>query len=165
MKSEINIIENKNRIEPFENKNFRKSKFDINNKSYEICISLYSNCLFVLISSNGKISSMFSYDSELEDEEDDEEAVFLDEEQESNPENNKINTVKISRFLFGDRRNEIIHFIANCLISYLFTKLKGNQKVKKVVLGVHFSADLKDNLGEEERKCIDVIKKEIDNIL
>ena len=54
-----------NSIKPYDsNSNFRQSNFEYKNIKYDISVSLYSNLIFIIISSEGKITNLYSMDTD-----------------------------------------------------------------------------------------------------
>lgn len=145
-----------NNIIPYEsNKNIRASSFIYNNEKIDILVSLYSNAIFIIASNNAKLSNIFMYD--LDDNEKEEEP-FLDEED--------LKEVKISKCLFGDRRNETLHFIINLIITALSDKIqKFNDKIKKIILSVNIPLLNSNNkvysLDNDTKLFIDKLKENI----
>jgi hypothetical protein len=125
-------------ISPSSTNNFRKSYFKFNKLEIEIAISIYSNLLFVIINSNGKLGSFCVGEVEQE-------SLEFNED----PKENIITEVKC---ILGNRKDEVNQFFNNAIINYILAEMKNTNlfdKIKKVLLS---TAIKYEDLADEEKK-------------
>jgi hypothetical protein len=89
--------------------NFNKVEFSYNNKKFELCVSSYSNLIFIIVSTNGKLGSFYLGEVENKDLFDNDENLFE------------------IRCLLGNRKDEINEFFCNNLIIFLLNKITNNE--------------------------------------
>ena len=151
-------------ISESENSNFRKSIIQLPKGNIELGISFYSNLLFVIINSNGKLGNIWI--GELEQEADNQEENFSD-----------------IRCILGNRKDEIIQFLSDTIINFIFNEIKINKNdskfsnIKKIMLSLAlkyqnlFDYDL--NLSDQDellytddfKKFVADLKKDISELL
>ena len=151
-----------NSIKPYDsNSNFRQSNFEYKNIKYEISVSLYSNLIFIIISSEGKITNLYSMDTDSFSEENN---FYHDEEDNSE--------IEIAQCILGDRRNEKNQFIANLLLTYLCKSISSkSDKIEKIILSLNLNNPNENNeknlnfeLSNETKELIDILKSNISKI-
>jgi hypothetical protein len=132
MESEIKIndmnIESRlkfsnNFITESKNCNFRKSVIQVPKGTVELGISFYSNVLFVMINSNGKLGNIWVGESEQESE-------TLEE---------NFSDIKC---ILGNRKDEISQFFSDAIINYIFNEIRNSKietkydNIKKIMLSL-----------------------------
>ncbi len=151
-----------NTIKPFDsNSNFRQISFEYEQIKYEISVSLYSNLIFIIISSEGKITNLYSIDIDSFSEEN----TFYHEEEDNSE-------IEIAKCILGDRRNEKNQFIANLLLSYLCKSISSkSDKIEKIILSLNLNNtnDKTENtlnfeLTKETKELIDILKTNLNKI-
>ena len=151
-----------NSIKPYDsNSNFRQSNFEYKNIKYEISVSLYSNLIFIIISSEGKITNLYSMDTDSFSEENN---FYHDEEDKSE--------IEIAKCILGDRRNEKNQFIANLLLTYISKSISSkSDKIEKIILSLNLNNPNENNeknlnfeLSNETKELIDILKSNISKI-
>ncbi len=151
-----------NPIKPFHsNSNFRQISFEYEQIKYEISVSLYSNLIFIIISSEGKITNLYSMDTDSFSEENN----FYHEEEDNSE-------IEIAKCILGDRRNEKNQFIANLLLSYLCKSISyKSDKIEKIILSLNLNNtnDKTENtlnfeLTKETKELIDILKTNLNKI-
>jgi hypothetical protein len=104
--------------------NFSKTDFSFNNTKFELGISLYSNTIFIIISTNSKLGSFYIGECENQDTLDPEENLYE------------------IQCILGNRQDEATSVLANSLITYVFTKMFKSEnsykfeKIEKILLSV-----------------------------
>ncbi len=102
--------------------NFSKTEFIFNNTEFELGISLYSNLLFIIISSNSKLGSFYVGECENKD--------TLD----------PLENLYEIQCILGDRRDEATSFLSNSVITFVFNKMLQSEeshrfdKIEKVIV-------------------------------
>ena len=151
-----------NSIKPYDsNSNFRQSNFEYKNIKYDISVSLYSNLIFIIISSEGKITNLYSMDTDSFNEENN---FYHDEEDNSE--------IEIAQCILGDRRNEKNQFIANLLLTYISKSISSkSDKIEKIILSLNLNNPNENNeknlnfeLSSETKELIDILKSNISKI-
>ena len=151
-----------NSIKPYDsNSNFRQSNFEYKNIKYDISVSLYSNLIFIIISSEGKITNLYSMDTDAFTEENN----YYDNEEDKSE-------IEIAKCILGDRRNEKNQFIANLLLSYLCKSISyKSDKIEKIILSLNLNNPNENNennlnfeLSNETKELIDILKSNISKI-
>ena len=151
-----------NSIKPYDsNSNFRQSNFEYKNIKYEISVSLYSNLIFIIISSEGKITNLYSMDTD----------VFTEENNYYDNEEDK-SEIEIAKCILGDRRNEKNQFIANLLLTYISKSISSkSDKIEKIILSLNLNNPNENNeknlnfeLSNETKELIDILKSNISKI-
>ena len=119
-----------NSIKPYDsNSNFRQSNFEYKNIKYDISVSLYSNLIFIIISSEGKITNLYSMDTDAFTEENN----YYDNEEDKSE-------IEIAKCILGDRRNEKNQFIANLLLTYISKSISSkSDKIEKIILSLNLN--------------------------
>lgn len=140
-------------ILPNKSTNFRNLIFEFNNIKYEIGVSLYSNAILIIITTNGKIGNLYSLDLSSEH--------MLDSYTKSQ-EDKELETAEC---LLGNRRDERSHFISNVLLSLLSNKISlKSSKIQKLVLSIALPPldnDKEFELGDKYKQMIDVLKEKL----
>ena len=151
-----------NSIKPYgSNSNFRQSNFEYKNIKYEISVSLYSNLIFIIISSEGKITNLYSMDTDAFTEENN----YYDNEEDKSE-------IEIAKCILGDRRNEKNQFIANLLLTYISKSISSkSDKIEKIILSLNLNNPNENNeknlnfeLSNETKELIDILKSNISKI-
>ncbi len=151
-----------NSIKPYDsNSNFRQSNFEYRNIKYDISVSLYSNLIFIIISSEGKITNLYSMDTD----------VFTEENNYYDNEEDK-SEIEIAKCILGDRRNEKNQFIANLLLTYISKSISSkSDKIEKIILSLNLNNPNENNeknlnfeLSNETKELIDILKSNISKI-
>lgn len=151
-----------NSIKPYDsNSNFRQSNFEYKNIKYEISVSLYSNLIFIIISSEGKITNLYSMDTDAFTEENN----YYDNEEDKSE-------IEIAKCILGDRRNEKNQFIANLLLTYISKSISSkSDKIEKIILSLNLNNPNENNeknlnfeLSNETKELIDILKSNISKI-
>ena len=151
-----------NTIKPFDsNSNFRQISFEYEQIKYEISVSLYSNLIFIIISSEGKITNLYSMDTD----------VFTEENNYYDNEEDK-SEIEIAKCILGDRRNEKNQFIANLLLTYISKSISSkSDKIEKIILSLNLNNPNENNeknlnfeLSNETKELIDILKSNISKI-
>ena len=151
-----------NSIKPYDsNSNFRQSNFEYKNIKYDISVSLYSNLIFIIISSEGKITNLYSMDTDAFTEENN----YYDNEEDKSE-------IEIAKCILGDRRNEKNQFIANLLLTYISKSISSkSKKIKKIILSLNLNNPNENNeknlnfeLSNETKELIDILKSNISKI-
>ena len=151
-----------NSIKPYDsNSNFRQSNFEYKNIKYEISVSLYSNLIFIIISSEGKITNLYSMDTDAFTEENN----YYDNEEDKSE-------IEIAKCILGDRRNEKNQFIANLLLTYISKSISSkSDKIEKIILSLNLNnpneyneKNLNFELSNESKQLIDILKSNISKI-
>ena len=151
-----------NSIKPYDsNSNFRQSNFEYKNIKYDISVSLYSNLIFIIISSEGKITNLYSMDTDAFTEENN----YYDNEEDKSE-------IEIAKCILGDRRNEKNQFIANLLLTYISKSISSkSDKIEKIILSLNLNNPNENNeknlnfeLSNETKELIDKIKNNISKI-
>ena len=151
-----------NSIKPYDsNSNFRQSNFEYKNIKYDISVSLYSNLIFIIISSEGKITNLYSMDTDAFTEENN----YYDNEEDKSE-------IEIAKCILGDRRNEKNQFIANLLLTYLCKSISSkSDKIEKIVLSLNLNNthnknenNLNFELTKEIKELIDILKTNLNKI-
>ena len=143
------------------NSNFRQIFFEYEQIKYEISVSLYSNLIFIIISSEGKITNLYSMDTDSFSEENN---FYHDEEENSE--------IEIAQCILGDRRNEKNQFIANLLLTYLCKSISSkSDKIEKIILSINLNNthnknenNLNFELTKEIKELIDILKINLNKI-
>ena len=151
-------------ISESKNSNFRKSVIQLPNGTVELGISFYSNMLFVIINSNGKLGNIWI--GELEQESDDHEENFSD-----------------IRCILGNRKDQISQFLSDTIINFIFNEIKINKNdskfnnIKKIMLSLAlkyqnlFENDFKPSDQDELlytndfKKFVSELKKNLSELL
>ena len=151
-----------NSIKPYDsNSNFRQSNFEYKNIKYDISVSLYSNLIFIIISSEGKITNLYSMDTDAFTEENN----YYDNEEDKSE-------IEIAKCILGDRRNEKNQFIANLLLTYISKSISSkSDKIEKIILSLNLNNPNENNeknlnfeLLNETKELIDILKSNISKI-
>ena len=151
-----------NSIKPYDsNSNFRQSNFEYKNIKYEISVSLYSNLILINISSEGKITNLYSMDTDAFTEENN----YYDNEEDKSE-------IEIAKCILGDRRNEKNQFIANLLLTYISKSISSkSDKIEKIILSLNLNNPNENNeknlnfeLSNETKELIDILKSNISKI-
>ena len=151
-----------NSIKPYDsNSNFRQSNFEYKNIKYDISVSLYSNLIFIIISSEGKITNLYSMDTDAFTEENN----YYDNEEDKSE-------IEIAKCILGDRRNEKHQFIANLLLTYISKSISSkSDKIEKIILSLNLNNPNENNennlnfeLSNETKELIDILKSNISKI-
>ena len=151
-----------NSIKPYDsNSNFRQSNFEYKNIKYDISVSLYSNLIFIIISSEGKITNLYSMDTDAFTEENN----YYDNEEDKSE-------IEIAKCILGDRRNEKNQFIANLLLTYISKSISSkSDKIEKIILSLNLNnpnenseKNLNFELSNETKELIDILKSNISKI-
>ena len=151
-----------NSIKPYDsNSNFRQSNFEYKNIKYDISVSLYSNLIFIIISSEGKITNLYSMDTDAFTEENN----YYDNEEDKSE-------IEIAKCILGDRRNEKNQFIANLLLTYISKSISSkSDKIEKIILSLNLNNPNENNeknlnfeLSNETKEIIDILKSNISKI-
>ncbi len=151
-----------NSIKPYDsNSNFRQSNFEYRNIKYDISVSLYSNLIFIIISSEGKITNLYSMDTDAFTEENN----YYDNEEDKSE-------IEIAKCILGDRRNEKNQFIANLLLTYISKSISSkSDKIEKIILSLNLNNPNENNeknlnfeLSNETKELIDILKSNISKI-
>jgi phage anti-repressor protein len=151
-----------NSIKPYDsNSNFRQSNFEYKNIKYDISVSLYSNLIFIIISSEGKITNLYSMDTDAFTEENN----YYDNEEDKSE-------IEIAKCILGDRRNEKNQFIANLLLTYISKSISSkSDKIEKIILSLNLNNPNENNennlnfeLSNETKELIDILKSNISKI-
>jgi phage anti-repressor protein len=151
-----------NNIKPYDsNSNFRQSNFEYKNIKYDISVSLYSNLIFIIISSEGKITNLYSMDTDAFTEENN----YYDNEEDKSE-------IEIAKCILGDRRNEKNQFIANLLLTYISKSISSkSDKIEKIILSLNLNNPNENNennlnfeLSNETKELIDILKSNISKI-
>jgi hypothetical protein len=151
-----------NSIKPYDsNSNFRQSNFEYRNIKYDISVSLYSNLIFIIISSEGKITNLYSMDTDAFTEENN----YYDNEEDKSE-------IEIAKCILGDRRNEKNQFIANLLLTYISKSISSkSDKIEKIILSLNLynpnennEKNLNFELSNETKELIDILKSNISKI-
>ena len=151
-----------NSIKPYDsNSNFRQSNFEYKNIKYEISVSLYSNLIFIIISSEGKITNLYSMDTDAFTEENN----YYDNEEDKSE-------IEIAKCILGDRRNEKNQFIANLLLTYISKSISSkSDKIEKIILSLNLNNPNENNeknlnfeLSNETKELIDILNSNISKI-
>lgn len=144
-------------MKPIELSNFQHITFDHDNTKYEIGISLYSNAIFIIITTNGKIGNLYSLDLSSEQ--------MLDSYTKSKEEKE----LETAECLLGNRRDERNLFISNVLLSLLSSKISlKSSKIQKLVLSLKLPPSNNDKefeLDDKKKQLIDVLKAKLLSIL
>ena len=143
------------------NSNFRQIFIEYEQIKYEISVSLYSNLIFIIISSEGKITNLYSMDTDAFTEENN----YYDNEEDKSE-------IEIAKCILGDRRNEKNQFIANLLLTYLCKSISSkSDKIEKIILSLNLNNPNENNeknlnfeLSNETKELIDILKSNISKI-
>ena len=109
-----NINDNSNGISnDNEFNNFMKTNFSFNNTLFELGVSIYSNMIFIIISSNSKLGSFYIGVCENRD--------LLD------PMENLYDV----QCLLGNRKDEANEFLCNTIITYIFNSILDENNIDK----------------------------------
>ena len=145
------------------NLNFRKNEF-YHNKKYELGVSIYSNAIFIIVTANGKMGSIYQLETSEEEEADTEFIPGLTSEEPQY----KLPELKSAECLIGDRRDERNQFIANIILSFVSKEIqKKNQKIKTFLFSISddkFNSKSFD-LDENTQNFIKELKEALSKVL
>ncbi len=105
-------------------KNFKSTIFEYLGFKFTLCITIFSNLIFVIISQNGKLGSFYLGEK-------DQEKDFLEEESEEFVINTKC--------LLGNRKDETNLFLSETLIRKIFQS--SSEYIKKVLISTTIKFD------------------------
>jgi len=142
--------ENKNEFN-----NFQKKKFAYNSVQYELGINLYNNMIFFILTSTGKLGSIYLHEIISEE-------TFEFETDEEKNDNSLINNDNIVT-LIGDRKDELSLFICNILLSYIVNNLKIKERNNKIVKLMMSICVMKNDIGVDIGVDVNDIDKCIKN--
>jgi hypothetical protein len=154
----LNLNKKNSDITHNEFNNFSKIDFAFNNTKFELGISLYSNAIFIIISTNSKLGSFYIGECENKDT--------------LQPEENLIEV----KCILGNRQDDSTSFLANSLITYIFTKMFKPEnsykfeKIEKIILSVtiKFSELIQGKdveTKQEYRELITLLRNKIEELL
>jgi hypothetical protein len=146
----LNKVENINLNTYEKSKNFRKTQITLDNTNFEICVSIYYNVIFIVVTSNGKLGSFYMGECEHRDD-------FQSED----------NIYEI-KCLLGNRQDELNEQFCNMVIKFIFNyifnenNIERFSKIEKIIL----STTIKFNeLFTEKKQFMQLIKIVTNSIL
>lgn len=146
----LNKVENINLNTYEKSKNFRKTQITLNNTNFDICVSVYSNVIFIVVTQNGKLGSFYVGECEHMDDLSIEENIY---------------EVKC---LLGNRQDEQNEQFCNMLIHFIFnyiyneSNIERFSKIEKIIL----STTIKFNeLFKDKNEFMQLIKSVTNSVL